>query len=439
MRRLFVALLLSLPIAIAGLTAGAPARADDTGAPTYLVMGVGPDFTYGSPADVRVWMVAEEVAPRGDVVLVVDGEQVASISLVVDPPGSNISTAVGKLPVLEPGNHEIRVEYAGSDALAPSSDTRQVRIHQAEPALSLAPSDQTSWAGAEVTFTARVAPVAGSMPGTALPTGSITFVDETLDRELAVVPVTADGTATLVTDDLTAGSVTMSATYAGDARFTPEQVGASHYVRKVPTTTELTASDTTPTYGDDLRLVARVRSDVPDRGAPTGGIVEFVVDNKTIARVPATPVEGPSDGVSSLAILERSDIPAGSHWVTARYRDSAGFEKSDARGVEVRVARRATRTVASPVFLGVHPFVLPNAVLRATVTASSTGQPVAGVPVTFTAGKTSLCTAQTDAAGVATCDAAAQRLALTLNGGYVAAFAGDADNLASSARGNLVG
>ncbi len=439
MRRLLVALLLSLPIAVAGLTTGAPARADDSRAESGVVTSFDPSFSYGDAVELEVWVLAEDVAPEGEVVLVVDGDEVSSFPLVVHAPGSTISTVPGAitLPLLEPGDHEVRVEFPGNDRLAPSSDTREVRVYPAQRPLSLTVSDDATWVGEEVAITAKVVPDPGALPGTAVPTGSISF--ESDGELLGVRALEPDGTATLTVDSLPEGSWYITATYSGDSRYDRGSAADSLYVSRVPTTTELTVSDPTPTYGDGLRLVARVRADIPDRGAPTGGVVEFVIDNTTIARVPVSPVEGPSDGVSSLAVLERSDIPAGAHWITARYLDSAGFERSDARGVDVRVARRATRTVASPVFLGVYPFVLPNAVLRATVTGSISGQPVAGVPVTFTAGKTALCTARTDAAGVATCDAAAQRLALTLNGGYVAAFPGDANNLASSARGNLIG
>lgn len=439
MRRLLVALLLSLPLAVAGLTAGAPAQADDTRPPSYVVVSVDPYAPYGGAVHLDVWAVSEYGGPEGSVVVVIDDRATASYPLVVDPPGGNVSRVAGTitLPLLEPGDHEVRVEFPGNDRLAPSSDTRTVVVYPAQPQLSLTMSDDSAWVGEEVTITAKLLPDHEVLAGTVVPTGAITFKGD--DELLGTRKLEPDGTATLAVDSLPEESWFITASYSGDSRYERDSTEKWLYVSRVPTTTGLTVSDPAPTHGDALRMVARVRAEVPDRGAPTGGIVDFVVDGRTIASVPVSPVDGPSDGVSSLAVLERSDLGAGPHRITASYRDSGDFGPSAADRVDIVVARRATRTVASPVFLGVHPFVLPSALLRATVTGSTSGQPVAGVPVTFTAGKIALCTARTDTAGVATCDAAAQRLALSLNGGYVAAFAGDADNLASSARGNLVG
>ncbi|HVK28888.1 MAG TPA: Ig-like domain-containing protein [Nocardioides sp.] len=438
MRRLLVALLLSLPLAVAGQLPSVPARADD-GATTYTHATADvSSVDYGTRVNVRVWVLAEHVAPTGSVVVTVDSEQLGTFAITPEPAPSTISKAVFELPVQEVGRHEVRVDFPGGNGLAPSSSTTSFDVYKRDTTVQLTTSADTTWVGEAVTFEATVLPDEGAQDGAVTPTGTITFSNDD-DEVLGTRVVGVDARASLTTDAPAAGSVSVTATYSGDDHYDGDQAMTFHTVRRVPTTTDLTLSDLQPTYGDNLRIAARVHAEVPARGAPSGGSVEFVIDGRSVATVPVSPVEGPSDGVSSLAVLERADIGAGPHRVTARYRDSADFEGSDARGVDIHVARRATRTIASPVFLGLYPFVLPNAVLRATVTGSSSGQAVAGAPVTFTAGKTTLCTARTDAAGVATCDATAQRLALTLHGGYVAAFSGDADNLASSARGNLVG
>lgn len=64
---------------------------------------------------------------------------------------------------------------------------------------------------------------------------------------------------------------------------------------------------------------------------------------------------------------------------------------------------------------------------------------LAGEPVTFSAGDTELCTAQTDANGTATCDALLSAADVVLAGGYTASFAGDELHAAASGAGALIG
>jgi hypothetical protein len=70
---------------------------------------------------------------------------------------------------------------------------------------------------------------------------------------------------------------------------------------------------------------------------------------------------------------------------------------------------------------------------------TSAGAPLAGRSVKFSLGTTVLCTAVTNAQGVATCASSIQSgLGTLLNLGYTLSFAGDADYLASTARGPIV-
>jgi hypothetical protein len=75
--------------------------------------------------------------------------------------------------------------------------------------------------------------------------------------------------------------------------------------------------------------------------------------------------------------------------------------------------------------------------LNATLTTTA-GAPLAGKPITFRAGSTTLCTANTDAAGVARCNALSSLLQVTLAFGYSATFAGDTSHGTSSATAGLI-
>jgi hypothetical protein len=79
--------------------------------------------------------------------------------------------------------------------------------------------------------------------------------------------------------------------------------------------------------------------------------------------------------------------------------------------------------------------VFPNLVAHLT---TSTGAPVAGKPLTFTIGNTTLCTATTDATGTATCASGIiTGIQSLLNLGYKVGFAGDDDHLPSNGRGSV--
>ncbi|WP_218150855.1 hypothetical protein [Actinokineospora terrae] len=73
-----------------------------------------------------------------------------------------------------------------------------------------------------------------------------------------------------------------------------------------------------------------------------------------------------------------------------------------------------------------------------TETGTITGHPVPGQTITFTVGSTTVCTAATNASGVATCHGPCPVLVALLAGHYTATFAGSATLAPATARGNLI-
>lgn len=385
---------------------------------------------YGEPDSLQVRVIAAAGVPDGQVSVQIDGQAIGGGTLSPFDDGVPHGMAIVPLPLLEVGQHEIVLSYAGNERFAPSSYTDVMFVTKAEPSLALTVSPDHAWPGQPVTLTATL----GFPSGMAVPTGSIRFWDQ--GTQLAVVPVGTDGTATLTTTDLPVGKRQLSATYTSDARYDWASTTIDYDVRRVATTVDVSVTPSPATYGDNVRIEAVVRADATPLGAPSSGTITFQIDGRAV-EVPVTPVGDPGDGAST-AVLEKAGLDTGTHRIEATYSGSDDFAYSRAPGpVSLVVARRTTTLTASPVLLGLNPWILPQAVLRATLTGN--GRPVAGYPVTFTTGKTLICTATTDAQGVATCDAYAQRVALTLNGGYVAAYAGDENNTASSARGKLIG
>ncbi len=101
------------------------------------------------------------------------------------------------------------------------------------------------------------------------------------------------------------------------------------------------------------------------------------------------------------------------------------------------MARSSTTLVANPYGLNAGPGLNPY--LRTSATLTSSGRPVSGKAITFTASGQMICTATTDASGLAQCSGLLDGLqAVITSGGYQATFAGTETLLPSTATGGLV-
>lgn len=202
-----------------------------------------------------------------------------------------------------------------------------------------------------------------------------------------------------------------------------ETPGAPNDCGVEETSTVLEIDRTTVTYGDRVELTATVAA-ADGTGTPTGA-VNFIEGDTVLGTVDL-------DG-GGTAVLTLSNLSAGGHRLRAEYAGDSSFGGSSAEPVTVEVAQAPTSIVATSAIR-----LLPVGVgqLRATVTSRS--EPLAGVPVEFRVGGTTMCRSTTDAAGVATCNASAHVVAILLAGGYTASYAGDQNHEAAAARGRAL-
>ena len=100
------------------------------------------------------------------------------------------------------------------------------------------------------------------------------------------------------------------------------------------------------------------------------------------------------------------------------------------------VAGTPTSLAAKPALLSLNPLGL--ALFEPSATLKKAGAPFAGQTVLFSVKGKAICSATSDAQGVARCSGFAKLLDLTLNGGYDARYAGTQDVLPSSAKGALI-
>ena len=118
--------------------------------------------------------------------------------------------------VLTGGSHIITASYSG-DVYNQSSSaqaTETVTMVMSATALTLAPA--TSTVGQSVTLTATVTGIPGLIP-----TGKMSFMDGTM--ALGTGTLKSDGTVSVSTTALSAGSHTLTADYSGDANYNPSK------------------------------------------------------------------------------------------------------------------------------------------------------------------------------------------------------------------------
>ncbi|MBB4786193.1 Ig-like domain-containing protein [Streptomyces rapamycinicus] len=162
--------------------------------------------------------------------------------------------------------------------------------------------------GRPVTLTATVIPVGAA--GT--PTGTVTFVvsgGPTLNGTLS------GGTASVTASGLGVGTHIVTATYNGDASFTPSTGTTAVVVLQASTTTSVTSVPDPSTPGQPVTFTATVTPVAPATGVPTG-TVTFVISGSGGGTF-TQPLSG------GMATFTTSGLGAGSHTVTANYTDGA--------------------------------------------------------------------------------------------------------------------
>jgi hypothetical protein len=218
---------------------------------------------------------------------------------------------------------------------------------------------------------------------------------------------------------LPAGDHELTATFTPTdtgAYFTPPPVTKTVTVAKASSTTALTASPATSEVGQAVTFTATVTPQIA--GAPVTGTVLFTSGSLILG------TDTLEDGMASVTT---SGLPIGSNPVLATYSGDDNVIGSPGSTTQV-VTKVHTTLVArngQPTIL-----ILGNNTMRAKLTRTRDGAPIAGKVVQFTRGGNRLCSATTDADGNAQCTAFVISL-LWLNNRYLASYGGDSSHLES--------
>jgi minor extracellular serine protease Vpr len=206
------------------------------------------------------------------------------------------------------GSDVIKAVYTGDGNFAGSSGTTTEKV-KATTTLSLTSSNQTITYGDSVTLQATLSSTAGTPPDGE----KVTFKNGTAAVGTGVL---AGGVATLTTSTLPAGSLTLTAVYAGDTQYLPvTSASITETVSKAATSVIVTSSQSGGP-GQPVTLTATVQ---PTTGTavPTG-TVTFKEGTKLLA---STKLIG---GTGSINVT----LTAGSHTIQVSYGGSTNLNGS---------------------------------------------------------------------------------------------------------------
>lgn len=236
------------------------------------------------------------------------------------------------IATLSPGQHNITASYAGdaTDAASQSNGLTQT-IAQAATTTTLGASSATTTVGLSVTFNATVTSNGGPTP-----TGSVVFMEGSVT--LGSVALNSSGAATLAISNLTPGTHSITAAYAGDANSVASTSAMfTETVQQIGTMTAITSDANPADAGGTLQLTGTVSM---VSGAQASGTITGLVTFQEGSTIFGSAAVNAS-GVASISIA----TPAvGTHAITAVYAGNTNYATSSSAALSEQVRQTSTTT-----------------------------------------------------------------------------------------------
>jgi hypothetical protein len=225
---------------------------------------------------------------------------------------------------LPSGSDSITATYAGDSNYLTSTSSPLAQKVKIATTTTLTSSLNPSLAGQAVTFTATISPAVPKDEGVNIYYNG-NFIGTCFTNNSSVATYTTSSV-------LPVGSDSITATYVGDANYgTSTSSPLTQVVTKGTTTTTLTASTNSSTYGQPVTLTATVSPTVPNA--------------ETVKFYSGATLLGTAFTVSGKATLTTSYIPAGSDSLTATYTGDANYSTSTSSPVAITIAQASTTIV----------------------------------------------------------------------------------------------
>ena len=248
------------------------------GTSVTLTSSANPSVT-GSSVTFSATVVSAGKVPTGTVTFL-DGAATLGTGTIAQ------STTTFTTGALTAGQHAIVARYNGDAGTQLSTSAALIQVTQQRTTLTLASSVNPALTVQGIVLTAQVANGANA-------TGVVTFTDGS--TSLGSSSLNAAGAATLTLPALAAGSHILAATYAGDPNNLPSLAPTfTETVQLRPTATSMTSSSDTYLSGQQITLVAVIRSSGP---IPPTGTVTFASAGAPLGAAPLS-----ADGVATLTL-----------------------------------------------------------------------------------------------------------------------------------------
>ncbi|MFD8162974.1 Ig-like domain repeat protein, partial [Streptomyces malaysiensis] len=318
--------------------------------------------------------------PTGTVTFIISADG-PTVTGTLDASG-NASVTV---PGLSVGTHQVAAFYNGdADFAASNSPLTPLTVNPASSTTALTVSPASPVCGESVTLCAQVSVVA---PGTCTPTGTVTFTvagGPTLTGTLD-----ATGQACVTTSDIPVGTDAVTATYEGNGDVAGSTDSGTVTVGQGASTTSVTVTPAAPVCGEPVTICAQVTVVPPSTCTPTGTVTFVISGGPTLT--------GTLDATGQ-ACVTTSDIPVGTHTVTATYAGDGDVMGSTATTpVTVNQASSTTALTITPP----SPSCGQSVTLCAQVTTTPPGTCTPTGTVTFTVAGGPTLTGTLDATGQA--------------------------------------
>jgi subtilase family serine protease len=284
------------------------------------------------------------VGPTGQVTFFSGSTQLGSPVAVTNssggggysPPGAQATLTTSQLPL---GNNSITAQFSGDSNYAASTAPAATTDVQILTGLTLDASSLNINHGSSVTFTATVNVTQTGGPA---PTGTVLFTANS--TTIGNVALTKNQ-AQITTSALPGGNINIDAYYSGDANYTNSGSGTVVVVNLLPTTTNLTTSNSNIQQGSNVTLTATV-APVKSGGPALTGSVQFF--SAISLQGSDNPIGSPVTLVNGQAQITTNSLPTNITLVGAGYYGDSNYASSSATVAQTVTPAPSFTVTASP-------------------------------------------------------------------------------------------
>ncbi|MGO4514787.1 Ig-like domain repeat protein [Terriglobus sp. 2YAB30_2] len=283
---------------------------------------------YGNNATITVTVAVTTGAANGTVQAVVNGQTYTG----------TVTSGTGNLTITipPPGKYSIVISCPSVNTFVCTNSplTLSYTATKGNTTTTVTSSSSSANAGDSVTLTATVAN-AGNATGTYVYTGTVTFLDGT--KTVGTAPLVA-GSATATVTLTGAGTHSITAVYSGDTNWNGSTSTAIGVVTsKVASTLVLSASSTTAVNGTNIVFTATASGGSTTLSPPTGTVTFYDTVGSTVVTL-GTATLTANGTTQSVASVSSTGLLPGAHSLYAIYAGDTNYKSATSNTLAVTIS-----------------------------------------------------------------------------------------------------